>query len=57
MTMYYLYNTKVLNPLKKIKLVDQLRHFTNYIFNRQCSIAESKNDHVIYFNFYIFRVK
>lgn len=48
MTMYYLYNNKFLNPLNKMKLVGQLRHFTNYIFNRKCSTAETKTYHEEY---------
>lgn len=45
MTMFYLHNFTyiILKPLKKMKIVSQLRHFTNYIFNRKCTTAESKN--------------
>lgn len=43
LTIYYLYNDKFLNPLKKVKLTGQLRHLTNYIFNRKCTTAKTKN--------------
>lgn len=42
-TMYYLYNNKFFKPLKKMKLVGRLRHLTNYVFNRKCTTAETKN--------------